>query len=154
MRGLTTHVSAPNISTNSTASLNKNMYTHGADPYLLIIRIILHHTTCALARFLTTTDQSSSATEITRPNYLKEFTISRLHPYGPCVLVYLFPYPDCADVASSPMVSDYFPCLFPMFSVFWLFFVHPQKCRSIWHCCFPLQWLRIIDALLSSFYHP
>ena len=71
-----------NSSTDWTTSLKKNPDTRGAAPSLLRILINLHHTARALARFLTTPDQSSSAAEITRPKYLKEVTISRGRPYA------------------------------------------------------------------------
>ena len=86
MQGVTTQVSAPKSITYWTKDLKKNSDTCGATPSLLRIRIILCHTTRAIARFLTTTVQSSSATEITRPKYLKEVTISRGRPYALKVL--------------------------------------------------------------------
>ena len=81
IRGVTTQVSAPKISTNWTTNLKKNQDTRSAALSLLRIIFNLCHTTRALVRFLTTTGQSFSAADITRPKYLKQVTISRGSPY-------------------------------------------------------------------------
>ena len=60
--------------------LEKNPDTCGSAPSLLRIVFILSHTALDLDKFLTTADQSSSATKITLPRYWKEVTISRGHP--------------------------------------------------------------------------
>ena len=77
---MTTQVSDPNISTACTTALKKKPDTRGTAPSLLRIRVILFHTRLAHYKFLTTSGQSSSATNIIRPRYLKEFTISRGRP--------------------------------------------------------------------------
>ena len=82
MRGVANQVSVPKISTDWTTNLKKNPDTRGATPSLLKIRVNLCHTTRASDRFLTTAGQSPLATEITRPKYLKEVTISRGHLYA------------------------------------------------------------------------
>ena len=86
MWGVTTQVSAPKSSTDWTIDLDKNPDTRGAAPSLMNIFFSLLHTSRALSRFLTTSGQSSSAAEITRPNYFKEVTISRGRPYALKVL--------------------------------------------------------------------
>ena len=70
-REVTTHVSAPNISTDWTTALKKNLDTRGYTPSLLMIIGILLHTALAFARFRTTAIQSSSASESTLSRYLK-----------------------------------------------------------------------------------
>ena len=77
MWGVTTQVSAPNISTACTTSLKRNMDTRGSPPYLLRILAIIFHTTLALNKFLTTAGQFSSAANIALPRFWKEVTISR-----------------------------------------------------------------------------
>ena len=79
MRGVTTQVSAPNISTTCITAL-KNPDTRGVATYLMRMCDILFHTVFAQAKFLTTVSQSSSVAEITRPRYLKEVTIPRGRP--------------------------------------------------------------------------
>ena len=71
MPGVTTQVSVPKISTNWTTVFNKKPDIRGAAPFLLRILVNLRHTSRALSKFLTTSGQSLSAAEITRPNYLK-----------------------------------------------------------------------------------
>ena len=61
-------------------SFKENPDTRGTVPSLMRILFNLCHTACALARFLDTVGKSSSASDITHPKYLKEFTISRGHP--------------------------------------------------------------------------
>ena len=80
--GVTTHVSAPKSSTNWTTALKKNPDTRGAAPSLLRIFVNFCHTARAFVRFLNTVSQSSSLSEITRPKYFKEVTISRGGPYA------------------------------------------------------------------------
>ena len=82
MQGVTTQVSALKISTDCTIYLKKNTDTRGAAPSLMRILVNLCHTSHALARFMTTAGQSSSADDITCPNYLKEVTIPRGCPYA------------------------------------------------------------------------
>ena len=82
MQGVTTQVYAPKISTKGTTSLKKNLDNRGPAPSLLRICVSLRHTTSALASFLTAAGHSSSATEITRPKYLKQVSISRGRPYA------------------------------------------------------------------------
>ena len=77
MQGVTTHVSAPKSSTDWITALKKNPYTCGTSTYLLIILVNLRHTVCAFSRFLTTAEQSLSASEITWPKYLKAFSTKR-----------------------------------------------------------------------------
>ena len=50
-------------------------------PSLLRILVNLRHTARTFYRFLNTDGQSLSASEITRPKYLKEFIIYRGRPY-------------------------------------------------------------------------
>ena len=69
MQGVTTHISAPESSTDWNTSLKKNMDTHGAAPSLMRIRVSLLHTACTLAKFMTTAGQSLSAAVITYPKY-------------------------------------------------------------------------------------
>ena len=71
MRGMTTQVSYPKISTACTTDLKNNPDTRGAAPYLLRMRAILLQTSLARYKFLATAGQSSSAADITRPSYLK-----------------------------------------------------------------------------------
>ena len=80
MRGLTPQVSALNISTACITALKKKLDTRGVDHYLLSTRDILLHTVFDRAKLLTTAGQSSSISEITRPRYVKEVTISRGRP--------------------------------------------------------------------------
>ena len=82
MWGVITQVSAPKSSTAWTTDLKKNPNIRGAAPSLMRTCVSLRHTARALASFTTTAGQSSSASEITRPNYLKEVTISRELPYA------------------------------------------------------------------------
>ena len=77
MWGVTTQVSVPKSSTACSTALKKKPYTCGSDPSLLIILVLLFHTALALDKFLTTVGQLSSTTNITRPRYRKEVTISR-----------------------------------------------------------------------------
>ena len=79
--GVTIQASAPKSSTDWTTALNTNLDTRGEAPSLLIILVSLRHTACALSKFLTNAGQSFSTAEITRPNYLKDVTISRGRPY-------------------------------------------------------------------------
>ena len=62
--------------------LEKNPDTRGVSPSLLIILVNCHNTACAFSNILTTSGQSSFATEINHPKYLKEFTIPRGRPYA------------------------------------------------------------------------
>ena len=80
MRGVTTQVSDPKISIVCTMALKNKPDTRGAAPSLLRMHVILLQTALARDKFFTTSGQSSSTTEITRPRYLKEVTISRGHP--------------------------------------------------------------------------
>ena len=80
MRGVTTHVSDPKISTACTTALKKKLKTRGADPYLLRTRDIFLQIFLARENFFTVADQSSFAAHITRPRYLKEVTIPRGSP--------------------------------------------------------------------------
>ena len=82
MREVTTQVSAPKSSTNWTTAIKKKPDTRVAAPSLLRIRVSLRHIDRALSRFWTTSGQLSFAAEITRPNYLKEFAISRGRTYA------------------------------------------------------------------------
>ena len=77
MQGVTTHVSAPNISTDLTTALNKKLDTCGLDPSLIRILVILLHTDLSFVILWTTAGQLSSAAKITLHRYLKEVTISR-----------------------------------------------------------------------------
>ena len=77
MQGVTTQVSDPNSSTAYTTSLKKKPDTRGAAPSLLRMRAVLLQAALSQDKLLTTTGQSSSAAKITRPRYLKEFTISK-----------------------------------------------------------------------------
>ena len=70
MRGVTTHVSTPKISTDWNTALNKNTDTRGAAPSLMRILVNLHHTARAFSRFLTTSGQSLSADESTPPRII------------------------------------------------------------------------------------
>ena len=80
MRGVTTQVSATKNSTTYTTALKKNMENRGAAPSLLRIRVILLQTALARDKLFTTSGQSLSAADITRPRYLKEVIISRGYP--------------------------------------------------------------------------
>ena len=83
MRGVTTRVYTKKISTDWSTALKKNPDTRAPPPpSLLRIIVNLYHTARTFARFLTTSGQSLSAAEITRPNYLKEVNISRGRPYA------------------------------------------------------------------------
>ena len=77
MWGVTTQFSTPKNSTAWTTALKKKQYTRGAAPSLMRMRDILLQNFLAQAKFLTTAGQSSSASKITHPRYLKEFNISR-----------------------------------------------------------------------------
>ena len=82
MRGVKNQVSNTKSSTACTADLKKKPDTRGTPPSLMRIRVILFHTVFTQDKFLTTAGQSLSATEITRPRYLKEVTIFRGRPYA------------------------------------------------------------------------
>ena len=58
------------------------MVTYDLDPSLLRILDILLQTYHTFARFQITAGQSSSATNITLPRYLKDRTISSGHPWA------------------------------------------------------------------------
>ena len=58
----------------------ENPYTCESYPSLLRIPVLLLHTALAFSIFHTTAGQLSSATNITLPRYLKEFTILRGRP--------------------------------------------------------------------------
>ena len=76
MRGATTQVSNPKISTACKTALKQNLDTSCAAPSLLRMCNTLLQNFLARNRFFTNYGQSSSAAEITRPRYLKEVTIS------------------------------------------------------------------------------
>ena len=80
MRGMTTKVSSPKSSTVWITALKNNPDTIGVAPSLLRMRNILIQTFFNRAKFLTTAGQSYYVTEITRPSYFKEVTISRGSP--------------------------------------------------------------------------
>ena len=82
MWGVTTQVSEPNISTACITALKKKTDTQGVAPSLMRIRDILLQTFLAWAKFLTTAGQLLSVSDITRPRYFKEVTISRGRPYA------------------------------------------------------------------------
>ena len=64
------------------ARKKENPDNRGAAPSLLRILVNLRHTARTFDRFLNIDGQSLSASEITRPKYLKEVTISRGRPYA------------------------------------------------------------------------
>ena len=72
-----TQVYDPKSSTACSTAFKKQLYTHGAAPSLMRICVILFHTDLSRDKFLTTSGQSLSDAEITRPSYEKEVTISR-----------------------------------------------------------------------------
>ena len=77
MRGVSTHVSDPNISTACTTALKKipgTLELASFHPITLVSRAQIFR---ALLRFPTTADQLSSAAIKTRPVYLEEVTVSR-----------------------------------------------------------------------------
>ena len=78
--GVTTQVSNPESSTACTKALKKNPDTRGAAPSLLRMRGILLQTALSRDKLFTTTGQLLSSTEIARPRYPKEVTISRGRP--------------------------------------------------------------------------
>ena len=80
MRGVTNQVSNPKSSTACAMALKDIPDTRSADPSLLRMHNILLKTFLAWDKFFTTTGQFSSASDITRPRYLKEVTISRGRP--------------------------------------------------------------------------
>ena len=80
MRGMTKQVSDPKSNTACTTALKKNPDTHGSDPSLMRILVILFHTSLASEKLLNTASQLSSAANITCPRYQKEVTISRVRP--------------------------------------------------------------------------
>ena len=65
------------VGTANTSNIYTNPNTRGSSPFLLKIIVILFHIALVRDKFLTTSDQSSSSTEITLPRYRKEVTISR-----------------------------------------------------------------------------
>ena len=77
MRGVTTQVSYPNSSTAWTMALKRKSDTCGDAPSLLKMRVILLQNSLARDKFFPIAVQLSSASKITHPRYLKEFTISR-----------------------------------------------------------------------------
>ena len=80
MWGVTTQNSASKSNTNWMMDLKKYPETCGLAPYLLSIFDILHNTIRAFTKFNTTVINSSSATNITLPCYLKDVTILRGGP--------------------------------------------------------------------------
>ena len=76
MRGVTTNVSEPKSKIACTTDLRKNTDTRGSAPSLLMILVIIFHTTLTRDKFLTTSGQPSSANDINRTRYQKEVTIS------------------------------------------------------------------------------
>ena len=80
MREVTIQVSDLKGSTTCTTDLKNNPHTYDGAPSLLMIHIILFHTTLYRDKLLTTAGHLSSDAEINRPRYLKEFTISRGRP--------------------------------------------------------------------------
>ena len=76
MWGVNTHVYKPKSNTACTTALKKNLKTRGSASSLLRILIILFHISLACDKFHTTSCQSSSAADITRPSYRTEVTIS------------------------------------------------------------------------------
>ena len=80
MRGVNIQFSKLNSSTACTMALNKNPDTRNSSPSLLKILFILFHIALTHDKFLTTSNQSSSAAKISRPRYQKEVKISRGSP--------------------------------------------------------------------------
>ena len=70
MRGVNNQISAPKSSTACITAF-KNQDIRGASPSLLRMRDILLQTFFARFKFLTTSGQSLSVANITRPRYLK-----------------------------------------------------------------------------------